>query len=295
MSIARNIVTVPLIWAVMFSIPSMSAQQEVGPDQNGVYRRGPGVVMPKALKTFNAVFSDLASRRRVSGEARVQIVVDADGNVRDPKIVRSISEKYPDGEDHQAALTLDQSALDAVTHYVFEPGSIQGRAVPVYVNVDVDFQIYHPPVQEPPKDESQITVRGSPNSPDQPAASPVQPEHSKAGMVYGRAPGVVMPRILQSVEASYTEDARKRKIKGQAMLQVIVNTDGTIRSVRITKSIAEAYSLQKIKPLRRALMNKRLKRCVSRSSLPAPTMVSPRRHGCPLKSILISTDPDDSN
>jgi TonB family protein len=253
MSIARHIVTVPLIWAVMFSIPSMSAQQEVGPDQNGVYRRGPGVVMPKPLKTFNAVFSDLARRRRVSGEARVQIVVDADGNVRDPKIVRSISEKYPDGEDHQAALSLDQSALDAVTHYVFEPGSIQGKAVPVYVNVNVDFRIYQPPVQEPPKDESQITVQGSPNSPDQPAAAPVQSKDPNAGMVYGRAPGVMMPRILQSVEASYTEDARKRKIKGQTMLQVIVNTDGTIRSVRITKSIAEAYSSPKDKAAAQSL------------------------------------------
>jgi TonB family protein len=72
-------------------------------------------------------------------------------------------------------------------------------------------------------------------------------------MVYGRAPGVVMPRILQSVEASYTEEARKRKIKGQAMLQVIVNTDGTIRSVRITKSIAEAYSSPKDKAAAQSL------------------------------------------
>jgi TonB family protein len=52
-----------------------------------------------------------------------------------------------------------------------------------------------------------------------------------------------MPKVLQSVEASYAEEARKRKIKGQGMLQVIVNADGTIRSVRITKSIAGAYLL----------------------------------------------------
>jgi TonB family protein len=231
MSIARQIVTIPLVYALMFSTPLIGAQQEVGPDQNGVYRRGPGVIMPKPLKTFNAVFTDLANRRRVSGEARVQILVDIDGSVRDPRIVRSVSEKYPDGEDHQAALSLDQSALNAVTHYVFEPGSIQGRAVPVYVNVDVDFQIH----------------------PDRPASGPVQSKDSNAGMIYGRVPGVVMPRVLESVEALYTEEARKRKIKGQAMLQVIVNADGTVRSVRVTKSIAEAYSSPKDKAAAQSL------------------------------------------
>jgi TonB family protein len=37
------------------------------------------------------------------------------------------------------------------------------------------------------------------------------------------------------------------------MLQVIVNTDGTIRSVRITKSIAEAYSSPKDKAAAQSL------------------------------------------
>jgi TonB family protein len=37
---------------------------------------------------------------------------------------------------------LDQKAVEAVRHYRFKPATLQGKPVPVEVNIEVNFRIY---------------------------------------------------------------------------------------------------------------------------------------------------------
>jgi TonB family protein len=206
-----------LVFLGTFPSVGVSAQaqpQSAASDTTGVYRQGPGVVMPKVRHSVEASFTDQARARSVSGVARVQIIVDVDGHIRSPQIVKSIADSYSDAEDRKAALSLDQSALEVVTHYVFEPGTFNGRTVPVFVTIEISFQL-------------------APNG---------ETKDSDSQIIYSRGPGVVMPKLLQAFEPSFTEAARKRKIGGQATVQFIVDANGRVRNARIIKSIADGFS-----------------------------------------------------
>ena len=54
--------------------------------------------------------------------------------------------------------------------------------------------------------------------------------------------GVVMLKLLQSYEPSYTEVARKRKITAQAAVQFIVHENGQVRDAHLIKAIADAFT-----------------------------------------------------
>jgi protein TonB len=47
-----------------------------------------------------------------------------------------------DQKHREAALSLDQAALDAVKQYKFTPATLHGKPVAVYLNVEVNFQIF---------------------------------------------------------------------------------------------------------------------------------------------------------
>jgi TonB family protein len=42
----------------------------------------------------------------------------------------------------QAAAVLDQSALDAVKQYRFQPATLNGQPIPVLFNVEIKFRIF---------------------------------------------------------------------------------------------------------------------------------------------------------
>jgi len=49
--------------------------------------------------------------------------------------------------------------------------------------------------------------------------------------------GVSTPKCVNCPPAEYTEKARKAKVNGVVVLAVIVNADGTVRDVTVTKSL----------------------------------------------------------
>ena len=107
----------------------------MGPGQGGGYgggvmRVGNGVTPPVAVYTVDPDFSPEARRAHYSGTVAVQIVVDANGLPKDPRVVRPLG------------MGLDEKALEAVKQYRFKPAMYQGRPVPVAMVVDVDFNIF---------------------------------------------------------------------------------------------------------------------------------------------------------
>lgn len=96
----------------------------------GVYHVGGGVSPPTVLSSVDPEYSDEARRAKYTGIVVVSLIVDTQGNPQHVSVVRRLG------------MGLDEKAIEAVRQYKFKPAMFQGRAVPVEVNIEVNFQIY---------------------------------------------------------------------------------------------------------------------------------------------------------
>jgi TonB family protein len=96
----------------------------------GVYHVGGGVSAPSVIYSVDPEYSDEARRAKYTGIVMVSLIVDAQGVPQHVHVVR------------QLGMGLDEKAVEAVRQYKFKPAIYQGKAVPVEVNIEVNFQIY---------------------------------------------------------------------------------------------------------------------------------------------------------
>jgi periplasmic protein TonB len=97
----------------------------------GVYRVGGGISAPVPIIQPEAEFSDEARRAKYQGEVMISLIVDAQGNPQNPRVVRPLG------------MGLDEKALEAVRKYKFKPALKDGRTpVPVMVTIAVNFRLY---------------------------------------------------------------------------------------------------------------------------------------------------------
>jgi TonB family protein len=97
----------------------------------GLYRVGGGVSAPVALNNVEAEFSDEARRAKYQGVCIISLIVDAQGNPQNPRVVRTLG------------MGLDEKALEAVRKYKFKPALKDGKIpVPVMISVEVNFRLY---------------------------------------------------------------------------------------------------------------------------------------------------------
>lgn len=52
-----------------------------------------------------------------------------------------------------------------------------------------------------------------------------------------------MPTVVREVKPDYTAEARRRGIQGTVELSVVVNDDGTVGQVKVTRSLDDQYGL----------------------------------------------------
>jgi TonB family protein len=95
----------------------------------GAFRVGGGVTPPVPIYRVEPEFTEAARKAKYQGTVLVQIVVDADGHVKDPRVVKAVG------------LGLDEKALEAVKQWKFKPGMKDGRPVPVYAQIEVTFRL----------------------------------------------------------------------------------------------------------------------------------------------------------
>jgi periplasmic protein TonB len=97
----------------------------------GVYSPGVGGVSdPIPLVTPEAEFSDEARRHKAQGIVMISVIVDAQGNPRDPRVTRALG------------MGLDEKAIEAVMRYRFKPAKKDGKPVAVRIGVLVNFRLY---------------------------------------------------------------------------------------------------------------------------------------------------------
>jgi periplasmic protein TonB len=96
----------------------------------GLYHVGGGVSAPQLVFAPDPEFSDEARRAKYQGVCVVALIVDAQGNPQRVQVVRHLG------------MGLDEKAVEAVRQYKFKPATLQGKPVPVEVNIEVNFRIY---------------------------------------------------------------------------------------------------------------------------------------------------------
>jgi len=97
----------------------------------GLYKVGGQVSAPVPLNQVEAEFSDEARRAKYQGVCLISLIVDAQGNPQNPRVVRALG------------MGLDEKALEAVRKYKFKPAMKDGHVpVPVMITVEVNFRLY---------------------------------------------------------------------------------------------------------------------------------------------------------
>jgi TonB family protein len=97
----------------------------------GLFRIGGGVSAPVPIIQPEAEFSDEARRAKYQGVCLVSLIVDAQGNPQNPRVIRALG------------MGLDEKALEAVRKYKFKPAMKDGKMpVPVMITIEVNFRLY---------------------------------------------------------------------------------------------------------------------------------------------------------
>jgi TonB family protein len=99
---------------------------------------------------------------------------------------------------------LSEAAVDAVKRWVFKPGTINGEAVDVLFNLTINFRL-----EKKDSGDAPLRVGGD----------------------------VRAPIVTERVEPSYTEEARKARINGIVILEVVIGRDGLVKEVSVLKPL----------------------------------------------------------
>jgi protein TonB len=107
----------------------------LGPGSNGNYgggvkQIGGGVSGPVPIYQPLPEFSEEARKAKFMGVVLVGLIVDARGLPQNVHIVRGVG------------MGLDEKAMEAVRQYRFKPAKENGKPVPVFLNVEVNFEMF---------------------------------------------------------------------------------------------------------------------------------------------------------
>ena len=61
--------------------------------------------------------------------------------------------------------------------------------------------------------------------------------------VFRAGNGVTLPRLIKDVKAEYTADAMRAKIRGTVWMEAVVESDGSVGEVRVTRSLDRKFGL----------------------------------------------------
>jgi TonB family protein len=103
---------------------------EGGGTGGGIYSVGGGVSAPIPIFKPEPPYSEEARKAKYQGTVVLMIVVDAQGNVTDCKVVRPLG------------LGLDEKATETVRTWKFKPAMRNATPVPVRVIVEVSFRLF---------------------------------------------------------------------------------------------------------------------------------------------------------
>jgi TonB family protein len=106
------------------------ATSSSGPAVSGdVYRVGQGVSAPSVLQKVDPEYSDEARAVALDGTVVLSVEIGPDGFGHNARVVRGLG------------LGLDESALDAISQWRFQPGLKDGQPVTVLATIEINFRL----------------------------------------------------------------------------------------------------------------------------------------------------------
>jgi TonB family protein len=94
-----------------------------------IYKIGPGILPPKVLEKTEPIYTEQARSAKLEGTVALVMVVGVDQRAHDIKVKKSLDPG------------LDASAVASIKTWRFEPGTKNGKPVPVRANVEVNFRL----------------------------------------------------------------------------------------------------------------------------------------------------------
>jgi TonB family protein len=103
---------------------------------NGKQPAAPEVPLPvggdvrsaKLISSVSPVYPNLAKNQHVSGDVRVDALIDANGRVTTMKVI-------------SGPTLLQQAAMDALRQWKYQPAALDGKAVPMHLTVTLQFRL----------------------------------------------------------------------------------------------------------------------------------------------------------
>lgn len=92
----------------------------------------PGLVVPVVKRDVRPRYVPDAMRAKIQGTVEIQAIVGEDGKVARVRVTKSLDTVYG----------LDEQALAAARQWTFEPGRLDGRAVPVAIALVLEFRLH---------------------------------------------------------------------------------------------------------------------------------------------------------
>ncbi len=184
----------------------------LSPDSSpGPYKIGGRISAPVVLHSVMAEYSDEARRANYQGVCLISLIVDAQGNPQNIRVVRALG------------MGLDAKAIEAIRQYKFKPAMKDGTTpVPVQITIEVDFRLY---AQKKPV----------------PSTAPS----------FDTEPGNVSPPLLINyVKPKYSRYARKNRVTGVCVIGLTVDTNGIPRNVHVVTSLELSLDANAVKSVK---------------------------------------------
>ncbi|MGB8258955.1 MAG: energy transducer TonB [Terracidiphilus sp.] len=175
------------------------------PDKDGVYSVGPGIEPPRLVRAEPALYPADAPPLDRPMSCIFSTVIGVDGTPSKIQLARGcLQERFV------------APSIEAIQHSQFEPGTWNGKPVPVLIRVLIGYRY------------------------------PGTPGTLRIALLYREGFGHGPPRerafdkppiVTHMVNAEYSEDARRRKIQGVVMVSALVSTEGVPTDLRVERSL----------------------------------------------------------
>lgn len=198
------------------SPPARTATPAPKAPQQEPMRVGADVQASKLIYKVDPVYPEQARQAKVEGIVNLEVMVDEQGNVASVRVIQG----YP---------LLDQAAMDAVRQWRYSPTILNGQAVRVLATVQVPVGPLSTSAR-PLVSPTIIFTAGDSSLPViNPAVRPPQGEPMRVGG------NVQESKIIRKVDPIYPELARRARVEQMVMLELRINEEGLVSSVRLIK------------------------------------------------------------
>jgi TonB family protein len=185
-------------------------QHHQTPDEDGIYYAGPEVRQPKLVRTFSVPYPAELSKNEVQGMTVLAMAINASGKPEHIQLLHKHGEPF------------DEAAIAAVKHSTFEPGMLDDKPVPVWIDVRVVFY----PNRGQGVPEVLISERDLP-----------PPDESQLLDKHRNPLSYTPPFLIHTVDADFADPFAAHPYVQVAVVSVLVGEDGLPKEVHVKRGL----------------------------------------------------------